>query len=79
MADINFQPVFDYIDQSILPLKEDILTVKNDMREVKTAVANLSTEAKNYNEELLVSGHRLDRLEGWGKKVGSKVGIPLKF
>ena len=79
MSEINFQPVFDYIDQSISPLKEDILSLKNDMGDVKTSLANLSAQVKKYHEEMLVSGHRVDRLEEWAQRVGQKVGVPIVF
>lgn len=80
MSDTNFQPIFDYIDQSNKQLKEDILSeVREEIRDVKTSVANLSAQVKKYHEEMLVSGHRIDRLEEWAKSVGEKVGIPIAF
>jgi uncharacterized coiled-coil DUF342 family protein len=80
MTDINFQPIFDYIDESNAKLKEEILTeVRSELRDVKTAVANLSGQVKQYHEEMLVSGHRIDRLEDWAKIVGEKIGVPITF
>lgn len=79
MDQINFQPIFSYIDDSLNPLKADIAQVKSDMADVKTAVANLSHQVQKYHEEMLVSGHRLDRLEEWAVQVGQKVGVPIVF
>ncbi len=80
MSDINFQPVFDYIDQNNQVLGEQILGhVDEQLREVKTSIDNLSSQVKTYHEEMLISGHRLDRLEGWGKIVSTKINVPLKF
>lgn len=79
MSDTNFQPIFDYIDQAISPLKDDIATIKVDLADVKTSVANLSAQVKKYHEEMLVSGHRIDRLEEWATQVGNKVGVPIAF
>lgn len=79
MSDINFQPIFDYIDQAITPLREDIAALQSDMTDLKGSVANLSAQVKKYHEEMLVSGHRIDRLEEWAKQVGSKVGVPIAF
>lgn len=80
MSDINFQPIFDYIDESNKALKEDLLMeVRGEMRDVKSAIANLSAQVKKYHEEMLVSGHRLDRLEEWAKAVGQKIGLPISF
>lgn len=64
MTDINFQPIFDYIDKSKAELKEEIMSeVRTELGEVKTAAANLSSQVQKYHEEMLVSGHRIDRLE----------------
>ena len=80
MSDVNFQPVFDYIDQAKNEIKEDILTeVKAELGDVKTSIANLSSQVQKYHEEMLVSGHRIDRLEDWAKVVGEKVGVPISF
>jgi uncharacterized coiled-coil DUF342 family protein len=76
MSDINFQPIFDYIDESSAKLKEDL---RIDLTDVKTSIANLSAQVKKYHEEMLVSGHRIDRLEEWAKTVGEKVGLPISF
>ncbi len=80
MSDSNFQPIFDYIDQSNKTLKEEILTeVRIELGDIKTSIANLSAQVKQYHEEMLVSGHRIDRLEDWAKQVGQKVGVPISF
>ncbi len=84
MSDTNFQPIFDYIDQNSqklkTELKEEILSeVRNEIGDLKTSIANLSVQVKNYHEEMLVSGHRIDRLEEWAKQVGNKVGVPIVF
>lgn len=84
MDQINFQPIFSYIDEANKQLKEDlkeeIMTeVRAELKDVKTAVANLSHQVQKYHEEMLVSGHRLDRLEDWAVQVGQKVGVPIVF
>ncbi len=84
MSDVNFQPIFDYIDESNKKLKEElkeeILTeVRSEFGDIKTAVANLSGQVKKYHEEMLVSGHRLDCLKEWAQIVGGKVGVPISF
>ena len=53
MSDINFQPVFDYIDSNNKILREDIMTeVRMEMSDVKTALANLSSQVLNYHQEI---------------------------
>lgn len=84
MSDTNFQPIFDYIDQSNQRQKEElqefvVSQVSAELSDIKTAIANLSGQVKKYHEEMLVSGHRLDRLEDWAVQVGQKVGVPIVF
>lgn len=80
MADINFQPVFDYIDEAKKEIKEDVrVELRAELRDVKTSISNLSSQVKKYCEEMLVSGHRIDRLEQWAEQVGNKVGVPIAF
>ena len=84
MADINFQPIFDYIDDSNKGLKEDLkeglmTEMRTELKDIKTSIANLSAQVKKYHEEMLVSGHRIDRLEEWAKTAGEKIGLPISF
>lgn len=80
MADINFQPIFDYIDQNNHTLKEEIVVaVRAELREIKTTIANMATDIRTLKEEMFVANHRIRRLEGWAQPVGAKIDIPFVF
>jgi hypothetical protein len=79
MSDINFQPIFNYIDNSIRPLNEQFGEFRHELSDVKVQVANLAHELSEMRQELHVSNHRLDRIESWVPKVGDKTGIPFEF
>jgi uncharacterized coiled-coil DUF342 family protein len=84
MSDINFQPIFDYIDQNNQVLEDEIMgkvrtVLQEELGDIKTSITNLSAQVKQYHEEMLVSGHRIDRLEDWAKQVGQKIGVPITF
>ncbi len=76
MNEINFQPIFDYIDNA---LKEQSLVLRDEIRVVQTQVANLAHTVGEMRQELQVSSYRHDRLEAWAPKVGKKTGIPFEF
>lgn len=79
MTQIDYQPIFDYIDNSINPIKEGVVEINDRLRNVETAVSNLVGENKAFREELLISNHRTSRLEMWAKPIGKKVKIPLEL
>lgn len=80
MTQINFQPIFDYIDQNNQVLKEEIMVeVRAELRGINTRIDNLTGQVKKFNDEMLISGHRLDRLEHWAKPVGDKLNIPIEL
>jgi hypothetical protein len=54
MSDINFQPIFDYIDESNKTLKTDLkqelmTEVRGELGDIKTSIANLSAQVKKYH------------------------------
>jgi|GEM_PF-2766411 len=79
MADINFQPIFNYIDQAVIPIKEEIAELRADMRLVKTTVVNMAGDIKTLKEEMMGANYRIKRLEDWAGPVGRKVDIPIEF
>ena len=76
MSEINFQPIFDYIDTA---LKEQSFQLGSRIDAVQTQVANLATQVQTLTQEVRVSNYRLDRLEDWAPKVGDKTSIPFEF
>lgn len=84
MKKIDFQPIFDYIDENSKRLREDLMSevrseIRKEIGEVKTAIANLTSDVQSLTEEMIVSNRRIRRLEGWAEPVGKKVGIPIEF
>ncbi len=78
MEQINFQPVFDYIDKNNSILKEDIMVeVRSGISGIKTAVADLASDVKSLREEVKSSHHRHDKTESWINKAAPAIGIPF--
>jgi hypothetical protein len=75
---INFQPIFDYLDTRFKEEFENFrLEFRAEFDPIKISIDNLSREVKETREELQVANHRVDRLEHWAKPVGKKVRIPI--
>ncbi len=79
METINFQPIFDYIDYSINPLKSDTRRIDKKVDAIQITVDKLVQDNKTFREELLISSHRTDRLDVWAKKAADKIDLPLSF
>ncbi len=81
MTEINFQPVFDYIDAletKIDPLVERIDDLGHKFDNLQSAVDKSLTDLRNINEEKVITAYRTKRLEEWAKPVGEKVEVPFE-
>ena len=79
MDEINWKPLFNYLDEMKAELKADIAVVDDKVTNLTTTVDNLAKMVKDFQEEHIIMRKRLEVLEAWAKKVSDKVGIPLPF
>ena len=79
MTDINWKPLFTYLDDMKAELKADIATVDEKVERVITSVDGLAKMVKDFQEEHIIMRKRLEVLETWAKKVSEKVGIALPY
>ncbi len=79
MADINWKPLFTYLDEIKADLKADIAEVKESNTQILTSIDGLAKMVKTFQEEHIIMRKRLETLEAWAKKVSEKVGVPLPF
>lgn len=79
MTDVNFKPLFEYLDEMKAELKADIAVVDQKVERTLTSVDKLALMVKTFQDEHIIMRKRLEVLEAWAKKVSEKVGIPLPF
>lgn len=79
MTDVNFKPLFEYLDDKFGKLEADIAEVKKSNAQILTNVDGLAKMVKTFQDEHIIIRKRLETLEAWAKKVSEKVGIPLPF
>jgi len=77
MTQIDFSPVFNYIDKKLEELKEVFVT-KEEFSRLQISVDSLVKRFDEHNAEIATLGHRSDRMEGWIGKAAPKVGIPYE-
>ncbi len=74
MQDVNFQPVFDYIDQTKQELF-DKLASKEDLNMLKNSVDAYAKQSKDMYQEVTVLVAKVSRMENWIKQASTKLGI----
>ena len=78
MAKSQFQPIFDYIDQTKKDTIEEILSQtasKKDIARLEKAVDAYAKQTKDFYQEVTVVIAKVSRMEAWIEKVAEKVGI----
>jgi hypothetical protein len=81
MENINFQPIFDYIDKSQedleIRLKRDLAS-KEDVRKIQETLDSFAKDNKNFGQDLKVVENKASRLESWVLKAAEKTEIPYE-
>lgn len=78
---IDFKPIFDYIDKTIDELKTDLeskFASKADIERILNAIDKFTKNDKDNSAEILVARNRIDNIETWVNKAAPKIGVPYK-
>ena len=49
MSDNNFQPIFDYLDETLGKIQSDVKEIKSNQQLLQTSITNLSSQVKKYH------------------------------
>ena len=80
MSDVTLKAIEDLMDNVLdKKLDEKLAPIKATLKSHTESLEVLMSEKKNKEDGQNVTDHRLDRLENWGKKVGSTVGVNLEL
>ena len=80
MSDVTLKAIEELMDGMLdKKLDEKLEPIKQTQAQHTASLELLLSERKKKDGNELVSSHRLDRLEEWGKEVGSKVEIKLEL
>jgi archaellum component FlaC len=75
--EINFQPIFDYIDEKHSEITERFDRLENRVDKLQESVDSLAKIVKDFRDEHIILHRRLETLEAWAKQVAKQTGIPL--
>lgn len=82
MDNINFKPIFDYIDQSTESLRQELkeglggLATKEDVKGLQTAISNLASQTLDNSNKVTLLDGKANRLEAWVIPAAKKIELP---
>lgn len=77
MAQDEFTKLFTYMQKEFSVVNSKIDKQNGRFDEVLGAIAELAADVKTYHQELLVLGHKVDRLERWIHQIAQETGVKL--
>jgi len=77
MAQDEFTKLFGYMQKEFSAVNKKLERQDKRFDEVLGAIAELAADIKTYHQELLVLGHKVDRLERWIHQIAQETGVKL--
>lgn len=81
MIEINYKPIFDYIDKSSQELEERLkqdLVSKTDLKHLQDTVDGIATNFKNNDEKVAITEEKTERIEHWVISAAKRIDVPYK-
>jgi hypothetical protein len=75
MDNINFQPIFDYIDNTKKEILEQVAS-KQDIKDLQTSIDGLAKQTKDNSDKVVLLDAKAGRLEGWVLQAAETTEIP---
>lgn len=79
MSEDQLSKLFMYMQKEFGHVRQDIQLVRDDVVEVKSAVAELGGQIRDYHQEFLMLGRKVDRMERWIHEIAQKTGVSLSY
>jgi hypothetical protein len=77
MENINFQPIFDYIDQQSEELLAKVAS-KKDIEKLQTSVDTLGHRFDKIDKNAVVETAKVEKIEHWVIQAAEKTKVPYK-
>lgn len=79
MSSDEFDKLFKYIESFRRDVDKNFEMVRADIRENKMAIAELAGQIRDYHEEMIMLGRKVDRLERWIHQIAKETGVKLEL
>lgn len=83
MSEVTLEAIENLLDLKLeekleAKLEEKLKPIRETLDNHTAILEQLTTEKKNKDDEKIVGGYRVDRLESWAKKAGTQIGIKFE-
>lgn len=77
MKQDEFTKLFKYIEEFRDEFRQHTENSKREHADIRGAVGELAGLIKDYQQEMLMLAHKVDRLERWIHEIAEKTGVKL--
>lgn len=80
MSQDEFTKLYTYMQKEFADIKErlDETATKNQVNDLSSTVDGLAGLIREYQQEMLMLSHKVERLERWIMQIAKETGVELK-
>ena len=75
--DVHTLKLFKYLDKRFKVIDRRFDAQDEKIDKIYGTISNLAADLKTYHQELLMLGHKVDRLERWIHQIAQETGVKL--
>lgn len=79
MSEDQFNKLFKYMQKEFGHVNERFDKQDDKINDLMGAVAELGGQLRDYHQELIMLGRKVDRMERWIHEIAQQTGVKLSF
>ncbi len=79
MSEDQFTKLFKHMENGFYSIEKRFDMVDSEIADVRGAVAELGGQIRDYHQELVMMGRKMDRLERFINQIAQETGVKLDF
>ena len=79
MSDDQFAKLFRYMEDFRSEVNKQFEQNRKEHAEMLEAIADLGGQLRDYHQELVMLGRKVDRLERWINQIAQETGVKLDY
>ena len=79
MSEDEFTKLFKYVEKRFNAVDKQFEQNQAEHREMMAAIAELGGQIKDYHQEFIMLGRKVDRLERWISQIAQETGVKLDY